>query len=110
MHVFIGIWRAKPAWNEMNAVGRTAYLSKLSADVRKAVGDTAEAIAWGENDGPQTRAQWQFFAVWRFAAPEQSAAYARALADHGWHNYFESIEITGAPKTPFDVLTKHVML
>lgn len=110
MHVFIGLWSAKPAWSDLNAVGRTAYLSKLSAHVRKAVGDTAESIAWGENDAAQSREEWQFFAVWRFTTPMQTAAYSRTLAEQGWNDYFESIEVTGSPKTPFDVLTRHVTL
>jgi hypothetical protein len=110
MHVFIGLWRAKPAWSEMNTVGRTAYLSKLSADVRKAVGDTAESIAWGENEDLASRETWQFFAVWRFAQAQQSHAYARTLSEHEWHRYFEAIHVSGSPKTPFDVLTRHVTL
>jgi hypothetical protein len=110
MQMFIGLWRAKPAWNSMNAVARTAYLSKLSAEVRRAVGESAESIAWGENDDNASREQWQFFAVWRFTDPAQSVAYADTLNAHGWYDNFESIQVTGAPKTPFDVLTRHVTL
>jgi hypothetical protein len=110
MQIFIGLWRATPAWSELNAASRTAYLSKLSADVRRAVGETAESIAWGENEDSATKQEWQFFAVWRFAKPEQAQAYAKTLREHRWETYFTNLQVVGAPKTPFDVLTKHVML
>jgi hypothetical protein len=110
MHIFIGLWRATAAWQEKGVAARTAYLSKLSADVRRAVGENAESIAWGENEADGTRQEWQFFAVWRFPTIEQAHAYAAALDAHDWSHYFHTIQIVGAPKTPFDVLTKHVTL
>jgi hypothetical protein len=110
MQIFIGLWRATSAWAELGIAARTTYLSKLSADVRRAVGEDAEAIAWGENEEPTSRDEWQFFAVWRFPKAEQAQAYAHTLAANDWHRYFTTVQIVGAPKTPFDVLTKHVTL
>lgn len=110
MHLFIGLWRATPAWEALGAAARATYLSKLSADVRRVVGETAEAIAWGENEDAQSREQWQFFAVWRFPKSELAHAYQQALDTHGWGHYFTTLQVLGVTKTPLDVLTKHVTL
>jgi hypothetical protein len=110
MHLFIGLWRATPAWKALGAAARTMYLSKLSADVRRAVGETAEAIAWGENEDTDSREQWQFFAVWRFPKLELAHTYQKALDAHEWNRYFTTMQVLGTAKTPLDVLTKHVAL
>jgi hypothetical protein len=110
MQVFVGIWRPTEQWLSLSRPARTAYLSKLSAATRLRLGTKAESIAWAENINPDSSERTQFFCVWRFPNEAMSEQYLSVLAEHQWNDYFETESFYGAPKTPFDVMTKHVML
>lgn len=110
MQLFIGLWKPKQSWLELSQPARTAYLSKVTALTRLRLGSKAEAIAWGKNDCAETAARYQFFCVWRFPDPSMGQAYIDVLAENGWNDYFDTDSIHGAPKTPFDVMTQHVLL
>ena len=110
MQLFIGLWKPKPSWLALSQPARTAYLSKVTALTRLRLGSKAEAIAWGQNDHADTAVRYQFFCVWRFPDPTMGQAYIDVLAENGWNDYFATESIHGAPKTPFDVMTQHVLL
>ncbi len=110
MQVFVGIWRPTEAWHAMSKPARTAYLSKVSAATRLRLGSKAESIAWVENVNAESAERTQFFCVWRFPDEAMGKHYLAVLADHQWNDYFATESFYGAPKTPFDVMTKHVML
>lgn len=110
MQVFIGMWKAKDTWLALSQPQRTAYLSKVTAVTRLRLGNKAESIAWGENRHEATAAQWMFFCVWRFPTAEMGDAYLAVLNENGWNEYFETQSLRGDAKTPFDVMTQHVLL
>ncbi len=110
MHIFVGMWKPKPAWLTLSQPARTAYLSKVTALTRLRLGAKAESVAWSENTHAPSAAQWHFFCVWRFPSPELGDAYLDVLGENGWNDYFETESLRGAPKTPFDVMTRHVLL
>ncbi len=110
MQIFIGLWKPTARWTDMSAPARTAYLSKVSAITRLKLGSSAESIAWGHNDEASSAERFHFFCVWRFPTHEMSDTYLSILADNGWNDYFDTISVKGAPKTPFDVMTQHVLL
>ena len=37
-------------------------------------------------------------------------AYLAVLNENGWNEYFETQSLRGDAKTPFDVMTQHVLL
>ena len=110
MQVFIGMWKPTGKWMEMSQTARTAYLSKVTALTRLRLGNKAESIAWGENNHIPSAEQWRYFCVWRFPNPDMGDAYLEVLAENGWNDYFETISVRGEPKTPFDVMTRHVLV
>jgi len=110
MQVFIGMWKPTGKWMEMSQTARTAYLSKVTALTRLRLGNKAESIAWGENNHTPSAEQWRYFCVWRFPNPDMGDAYLEVLAENGWNDYFETISVRGEPKTPFDVMTRHVLV
>jgi hypothetical protein len=110
MRVLIGVWKPRDNWLALAQPARTAYLSRVSALTRLRLGSGAESLAWGENLHPDTSGQWRFFCVWRFARDDMSDAYLSVLADNGWNDYFDTETICGEPKTPFDVMTRHVLV
>ena len=110
MQVFIGLWKPKSSWLALSQPARTAYLSKVTALTRLRLGSKAEALAWGRNDHTPTADRYQFFCVWRFPDEATGDAYLSVLAENGWNEYFETDSVRGDPKTPFDVMTQHVLL
>ena len=110
MHIFVGMWKPKATWLALSQPARTAYLSKVTALTRLRLGAKAESVAWSENTHHGTAEKWHFFCVWRFASPELGDAYLDVLNENGWNEYFETEILRGAPKTPFDVMTRHVLL
>jgi hypothetical protein len=110
MQVFIGMWKPTGKWLELSQPARTAYLSKVTALTRLRLGNKAESIAWGENNHSPSAAQWQYFCVWRFPSPDMGDAYLSVLAENGWNDYFDTVSVRGEPKTPFDVMTRHVLV
>ena len=110
MQVFIGMWKPRDTWLALSQSQRTAYLSKVTAFTRLRLGSKAESIAWGENRHPASAAQWRYFCVWRFPTAEMGEAYLRVLNENGWNEYFETESLRGDAKTPFDVMTQHVLL
>ncbi len=110
MHVFVGMWKPKAGWLALSQPARTAYLSKVTALTRLRLGAKAEPVAWSENTHATTADKWHFFCVWRFVSPELGDAYLDVLAQNGWDDYFETESLRGEPKTPFDVMTRHVLL
>lgn len=110
MHVFVGMWKPKASWLALSQPARTAYLSKVTALTRLRLGPKAEPLAWSENTHESSAERWQFFCVWRFEKSELGDAYLSVLNDNGWNDYFETESLRGAPKTPFDVMTRHVLL
>ena len=110
MQVFIGLWKPKPSWLALSQPARTAYLSKVTAVTRLRLGNKAEAVAWGQNNHEPTADRYQYFCVWRFPNAEMGDAYLSVLAENGWNDYFETDSVRGDPKTPFDVMTQHVLI
>jgi len=110
MQVFIGMWKPTGKWMEMSQTARTAYLSKVTALTRLRLGNKAESIAWGENNHTASADQWRYFCVWRFPNPDMGDAYLEVLAENGWNDYFDTVSVRGEPKTPFDVMTRHVLV
>lgn len=110
MQVFIGMWKPRSSWHALSRAQRTAYLSKVTALTRLRLGATAESLAWGENSHEASAGQWQYFCVWRFANADAGDAYLQVLAENGWNEYFETESLRGEPKTPLDVMTRHVMV
>ncbi|MFO1344019.1 DUF6616 family protein [Casimicrobium huifangae] len=110
MQVFIGMWKPRNSWHALSQAERTAYLSKVTALTRLRLGPKAESVAWGENNHAATAEQWKYFCVWRFANTDVGDAYLQVLAENGWNDYFDTESLRGEPKTPFDVMTRHVMV
>ena len=42
--------------------------------------------------------------------PTTGQAYIDVLAENGWNDYFATESVRGDPKTPFGVMTQHVLL
>jgi len=110
MQVFIGLWKPTSKWQQLSQTARTAYLSKVTALTRLRLGNKAESIAWGENTRQSTSGVWQFFCVWRFPSTEECDIYLEVLSANGWNDYFDTVSVQGEPKTPFDVMTRHVLI
>ena len=90
--------------------GSLANAASVGANSRLRLGSKAEAVAWGQNDHADTADRYPFFCVWRFPDPTMGQAYIDVLSENGWNDYFATESIHGAPKTPFDVMTQHVLL
>jgi hypothetical protein len=110
VEIFIGLWRAKPAWLALGRAARVAYMAGLAASVSGVIKGGAEVLAWGTVDNPAPQVPFDFYAVWRFRDAEGALAYENQLAAHRWGDYFDYVAVHGAARTPLDVLTRSINL
>lgn len=97
MHYLIELYSPKPAWLALDPQARGAFFQNIAAGMQALADHGIEAIALGQTDPaiPHGAAQ-QFFAIWRAADAAGIAALVAGIAASGWHDYFQTINASGA--------------
>jgi len=109
MHVFIELWKAKPAWEALSRDERVAYMEQVGAGVRQLAEAGVEAVTWGlvEEDTVR-RADFDFFAVWRTPDKDATKLLERAVEEAGWYEYMEQVNVSGEMASPQEVIAYQV--
>ena len=96
-HYLAELYSPKPAWLALDQDGRLAFFQAINAGMGALSGLGVEPIAMGEI-APDTLCApaHRFFALWR--APDAAAmqALVTGIAASGWHEYFDTLNATGA--------------
>ncbi|MCV2491829.1 hypothetical protein OF117_20995 [Geodermatophilus sp. YIM 151500] len=96
MRIYIEQWRPRPAWLELDAEQRAAFVQRVGPDLQEVVEKGAELVALGPADpGTARSGAPQYFAVWRFPSLDLVQVFERRIEDAGWYEYFDQVNLGG---------------
>lgn len=96
-HYLAELYTPTPAWLALSPEARQQFFEAIGAGMAGLSALGVEPIALGETDATTLHGASQpFFAIWR--GPDASAidALVQGIAASGWHDYFETVNATGA--------------
>lgn len=109
MHMFIELWRAKPAWEALGREERAKYMEQVGAGIQPLAEAGVEAITWGlVDEDTSRRAGFDFFAVWRMPDKNGARLFERAVEEAGWYEYMEQVNVSGEMASPQEVIAHQV--
>lgn len=106
MHIFIELWRMNERWARLDATARGQVMADMAARTAPviAAGDV-EVLGWGFADpGIDHPAGQPLFAVWRAPTAAAIAALARTIADGGWYDHADQVNVAGDLQPPEAVI------
>ena len=111
MYILVEQWTPKTKWLQASAEERGAFMQGVGGAMVELSKLGVETLAWSLND-PDTshRADWNYFAVWKFPSLEASHAFENAVEQSGWYDYFEHKNMRGKWETPEAVIGQHMAL
>lgn len=96
-HYLAELYSPKPAWLALEQTRRQQFFQNIGAGMAALASLGVEALALGETDAATLHAPSQrFFAIWRGPDAAAIAALVSGIDASGWHDYFETINATGA--------------
>ena len=96
-HYLAELYSPKPAWLALDRNGRRQFFEAIGSGMGALSALGVEAIALGEADPASLHAPSQkFFAIWRARDAAAMSALVSGIAASGWHDYFKTINATGA--------------
>jgi hypothetical protein len=111
MKFYIEAWKPKQIWLEMSKEQRIAYMAQLGPAIQQLTELGTEIISWGVNDlDTHNRLGFDFFAIWKFPEDEIARKFENIVADGGWYEYFDQVNIQGSPESPNDIIAKLISI
>lgn len=109
MHMFIELWKAKPAWEALSQDERAAYMEQVGAGVRQLADAGVEVVAWGiVDEDTARRADFDFFGVWRMQDKDGVKLFERTIQEAGWYGYMEQVNASGEMASPQEVIAYQI--
>jgi len=107
MHLYLELWKAKPAWRALPLAEREAFVAGLGPAIEKMLADGIELVAFARTD-PDTshRADYAYIAAWRMPTRDLAVTFERTVDGSGFHDYFEQVNARGAIEPAPDVLAR----
>lgn len=112
MHqLFVELYNYKPTWRELPAAERQAFVMTLAENMPVIEQMGVEILGYGVND-PATpmRAPYDFFSMYRVPNAEVLQGFQAAIAESGWYDYFDQVNVAGAALSPMGTLLQNVAL
>ncbi|MGC1303183.1 MAG: DUF6616 family protein [Caulobacteraceae bacterium] len=108
-HLFIELYKYKPAWLALPPAEREKVRSAVLEALTGLQAAGLEIIGWGAND-PATdlRADHDFFCVYRTPSPEFTRQFESGIRASGWHELFDQVALSGPALSPAEVLALNV--
>lgn len=105
MHLYVELWKARPAWLSLSADDRTAYVAQLGPAIGQLLGAGIELVGFAiaDADAPHPSG-YPYIAVWKMPTLDLARALEAAVEGAGWHTYFEQINARGELMPAQDVL------
>ena len=111
MQTFIELWSAKESWLKMTGEERSNYLTQIGPALQGLLEKGVEIICWSNNEKDTThRADYDFFAVWKFPTIEIQKEFEALVEAAGWYNYFRQENVSGELSTPDAIIGKMIEL
>jgi hypothetical protein len=105
MHLYVELWKFRPAWLELSKEERKSWFEKLlgSLEAQLEAGVEPLGLARNDEDTPLS-AGFDFVAVWKMPNQEIARQFENFVEAAGWHNYFEQVNVRG-PMMGIDVFS-----
>lgn len=105
MHLYVELWKARPAWQALAVAEREAYVAQLGPAIGQLLAGGVELLgfALADADAPYS-AGYTYIAVWRMPDVDGARALEATVEGAGWHEYFEQVNARGAIVPPPEVL------
>lgn len=105
MHLYVELWKARPAWQALPPRDRDAFISGIGPTIQRLIEAGVELVGFAFND-PQTthRADYDYLAVWKMPTAALAQVFEEAVSGYGFHTYFEQVNARGAVVDPSEVL------
>jgi hypothetical protein len=105
VHLYVELWKARPAWLALEAAERTAYVEQLGPAIASLLDAGIELVGFAvaDADAPYDAA-YPYLAVWRMPTLDLVHRFEQAIEGAGWHRYFEQVNARGAIQPAADVL------
>jgi hypothetical protein len=107
MYLLVHVWKVKPAWRALSAKKRREFTAQVNEGVAHTIAEGAELVGFAANDAETPhRADYDFIATWRLPERNGALELEEAMAQVGWHTYFEQIEARGEVVEPAALLER----
>lgn len=105
MHLYVELWKARPAWRALAVAEREAYVAQLGPAIGQLLATGVELVgfALADADAPY-EAGYTYIAVWKMPDVNGARTLESTVDGAGWHRYFEQVNARGAIVPPPDVL------
>ncbi len=111
MTYIVELWNVKPAWLELSAEERGAYMAQIGPHIQNLIDQGVKVLTWSENAKSTTeRANFSYFAIWSFPTQELANGFEQLVNGAGWYNYFEQVNVKGEADSVEGVIGKLIQL
>jgi hypothetical protein len=105
MHLYIELWKTRPAWHALSVAERESYVAQLGPAIGQLLANGVELLGFALADAEAPYdAGYTYLAAWRMPDLERARALEAAVDGAGWHRYFEQVNARGAIVSPSEVL------
>ena len=105
MHLYVELWKARPAWLALPASDRSAWVTALYPTLQASAGANVELIGFAVTDADAPHGtDYPYMAVWRLASLQTVQEFEGLRQATGWHEYFEQVNARGELQAPTHVL------
>jgi haloalkane dehalogenase len=92
--LFVERWRVLNSWKGLPAPAREQWIGEIGPAIEAIVARGVEYVCGALMDSDA--GDEEFVAVWRVPDEEAQDAFRRAIADSGWYEYFEQVNLSGS--------------
>jgi hypothetical protein len=111
MYVYVELWKAKPAWQQLPQEQRQQFFQTVGQEIGNQLGAGAELVAIARNDADTShRANYDFVAVWKIPDRARVDAFAETWIRVGFHDYFAQEDVRGEMMDPDSFIGAHLTL
>ncbi|MCZ7893858.1 hypothetical protein O9X99_19465 [Agrobacterium salinitolerans] len=90
------LYSAKPSWKALSGEARAAFFARIGAGMSALSQAGIEVITTGAvNTSLGHASPHEFFALWRCRDRQALSLLVEAIADSGWHDYFDTVNAGG---------------
>lgn len=96
MHLYIELWKPKPAWDNVSREQRQEFLNQLRAGIEKMEKLGVELLGFAVCDEViPNSGGFRYVAAWKMPNKGHVHMLEKAVEDEGWYNYFEVTNARG---------------
>ena len=96
MHIYVELWRFRPAWLELSQGDRKSWMDSLLAGLQQQLQSGVEVVGFASNDGDTSHSSvYDFLAVWKMPNKEVARQFEAFVDNSGLHEYFEQVNTRG---------------